>query len=268
MILRPDEYAHQNDDLSIVDSSNVRGGRRVVQDLQELYGLHQYQDKLKDNVTIVRVNSEDKDYRLINKSMANVSSGWTVNSISSPPEILISKTEPIDTNIKLWGKLPLTDLDILRQIRDANPSSQLPALWLDSEDPYTQWEGVMWWLGKVSRLTIYSMGLTTLPNINKLTYLDRLEVYDNRLTQLDLSNMPALRFVACGGNNLNNLNLSNTLNLTGLGCQINNLPNLSTLTARRNITLAIFSQNKFNSAEVTRLLGIGFTDQEIGTQNQ
>ena len=32
----------------------------------------------------------------------------------------------------------LTDLDILRQIRDANPSSQLPSLWLEDEDPYTQ----------------------------------------------------------------------------------------------------------------------------------
>ena len=38
----------------------------------------------------------------------------------------------------------LSDLDILRKIRDANPTSQLPSLWLDTEDPYTQWEGLIW----------------------------------------------------------------------------------------------------------------------------
>ena len=32
----------------------------------------------------------------------------------------------------------LSDLDILRQIREANPTSQLPSLWSEDKDPYTE----------------------------------------------------------------------------------------------------------------------------------
>ena len=123
MIRRPDEYAHQNDSLAIVDESNVRGGRRVVQDLQELYGLHAYQDKLKDNITIVRVNSEDKDYRLIDKNKANTSDGWVVNSATVPPEVVISKLQPLDAGVKIWIKPSVDDLKVLRQIRTDNNQS-------------------------------------------------------------------------------------------------------------------------------------------------
>ena len=55
------------------------------------------------------------------------------------------KLNALSANNRQWKEeVVLSDLDILRQIRDANPTSQLPALWLDSEDPYTQWEGVEW----------------------------------------------------------------------------------------------------------------------------
>ena len=46
----------------------------------------------------------------------------------------------------------LTDLDILRQIRDANPASNLPTNWSEDKDPYTQWDGV--YFGKNTELDL------------------------------------------------------------------------------------------------------------------
>lgn len=103
MILRPDEYGHQNSNNAFVDSLNVRGGRRVVADLTELYLLCNLQDKLKDNVTIVRVLSEDIDYVLVDKTKANLAEGWKVNSsITEEKEIVVSDTTPLDPKNKLW----------------------------------------------------------------------------------------------------------------------------------------------------------------------
>ena len=63
LILRPAEYAHQNiDRYSIVDSSNVRGGRRSVYSVTDMYNIPE--DKLSENVSIVYVESEDTEYRL------------------------------------------------------------------------------------------------------------------------------------------------------------------------------------------------------------
>ena len=46
----------------------------------------------------------------------------------------------------------LSDLDILRQIRDANPQSNLPTNWSEDKDPYTQWRGV--YFGKNAELDL------------------------------------------------------------------------------------------------------------------
>lgn len=75
LILRPAEYAHQNiDNYSIVDSSNVRGGRRTVSSVYQMYNIPD--DKLSENVSIVYVENEDKEYRLVNLSNKSNSSGW------------------------------------------------------------------------------------------------------------------------------------------------------------------------------------------------
>lgn len=75
LILRPAEYAHQNiDNYSIVDSSNVRGGRRTVSSVYQMYNIPD--DKLSENVSIVYVENENKEYRLINLSNKSNSSGW------------------------------------------------------------------------------------------------------------------------------------------------------------------------------------------------
>lgn len=262
MIRRPDEYAHQNDSLAIVDESNVRGGRRVVQDLQELYGLHAYQDKLKDNITIVRVNSEDKDYRLIDKTNANTANGWVVDSVSSPPEVQISTTEPTDANIKLWGKTKqsISDLDIVRQIRDNN-TSRLSEIWLDSEDPYTQWEGTTWENNRCISISISGFSITVARDINKLTNLIELNLSNSNLTSIDLSNLTSLKYLYLNDNNINSLDLSGTNNILELRLEENSLVSIPSLISKNLITDYNFTRNNLTAVELDRLRGLNFNDE-------
>jgi hypothetical protein len=58
-ILRPDEYRHTNPDLAIVDAAHVRGGRRQVADRAGLYALVGQADQLREQVTLVRVLSDE-----------------------------------------------------------------------------------------------------------------------------------------------------------------------------------------------------------------
>ena len=75
LILRPAEYAHQNiDRYSIVDSSNVRGGRRSVYSVTDMYNIPE--DKLSENVSIVYVENEDTEYRLTDISNKGNYKGW------------------------------------------------------------------------------------------------------------------------------------------------------------------------------------------------
>ena len=136
----------------------------------------------------------------------------------------------------------LTDLDILRQIRDANPTSQLPSLWLDSEDPYTQWEEVYWVDEKtrVIQLDIANANVTTLINVNKLTSLQYLYCTTNQLTALDVTGLNSL---------------------TDLYCTNNQLTSIPTLTSKGNIVNYDFTYNNFTTAELDRFRAMGFTDE-------
>lgn len=122
----------------------------------------------------------------------------------------------------------LTDLDILRQIRDANPTSQLPTLWLDSEDPYTQWEGVTWNIEhtKLLQLDVFNKQVSSLELINLLYDLNYLDCGRNNLNNINTSNLIKLDYLDCSNNNISSINLSNNLLLTKLYCTDNLLTNL------------------------------------------
>ena len=264
MIRRPDEYVHQNDSNAIVDELNVRGGRRVVANLAELYALSSIPDKLAEQITIVRVVNEDKNYRLVDKNNIGNASGWIIDLSVTPPEVAISSTEPAELNIKIWGKLnTLTDLDILRQIRDANPSSQLPALWLDSEDPYTQWEGVGWYNNKVVTLVSDNLGISNLINVNKLSNLRQLSVTGNQISILDLSGLLNLTDLYLSYNILSFLNLSNLPELTSLKIDHNLLYEIPSLIyiGSINLSWSDLTYNNFSIVELNRFRAMGFTDE-------
>ena len=91
----------------------------------------------------------------------------------------------------------LSDLDILRQIRDANPDSQLPILWSEDKDPYTEWEGVTWNDEKIRviLLDVNSKQVLTLQNVNKLTALQTLDCSSNQLTALNVDGLTKDSFI-------------------------------------------------------------------------
>ncbi|SNR92737.1 hypothetical protein [Hymenobacter mucosus] len=81
-IKRPDLYEHQNDDLAIVDSDGVRGGRRVVASRAELYALVEKADQLKQDVSIVRILSDSENSNtptevlLVDDANIGTAAGW------------------------------------------------------------------------------------------------------------------------------------------------------------------------------------------------
>lgn len=178
----------------------------------------------------------------------------------------------------------LTDLDILRQIRDANPASQLPSLWLDSGDPYTQWEGVTWngTNTKVIELDVKSTDVITLTNVNKLndlqglycpynqltelnviglTSLQYLLCYNNQITSLDVTGLIALQNLECNYNQLTSLDVTGLINLQVLVGYYNQLTSIPSLTSKSYITTYDFTYNNFPTAELDRLRALGFTDE-------
>lgn len=85
---------------------------------------------------------------------------------------------------------------------------------------------------------MYYKGITTLPNVNKLTALQKLYCSSNKLTSLDVTGLSSLQYLYCSSNQLNNL---------------------STLTSKGLINNYDFIYNNFQTAELDRLRAMGFT---------
>ena len=150
-----------------------------------------------------------------------------------------------------------TDLDILRQIRDANPTSQLPSLWLDSEDPYTQWEGVYWNVEKtyVAQISFESRNVTNLNKINKLKQVSYISCrFNNGLTTLDISDMQSLIIINCALCNIHQFKCSGSTNITSMqisankivSLDITGLTKINTLYVSRNLLTSITSLTSKN----------------------
>ena len=108
-ITRPDEYRHTNPDLAFVDNINVRGARLVVSTLSDLYLLKNTPDKLKEDVTVVRVLNvlgEPKEYLLIDIDNAQNSSGWIEYSTGGASELsLLTDTQitsPVNEEVLIY----------------------------------------------------------------------------------------------------------------------------------------------------------------------
>ena len=150
-----------------------------------------------------------------------------------------------------------SDLDILRQIRNANPTSQLPNMWLDTEDPYTQWEGVTWNAEKtrVTLLDVNSRQVLTLQNVNKLTALQILYCSSTQLTALNVSGLTNLQVLNCYSNQLTELNVDGLTNLQTLICSDNQLTalNVTGLTALQDLDCAYNQLAALNIDGLTNL---------------
>lgn len=221
----------------------------------------------------------------------------TVTYKSGRVETLVVKWENVKNNIagtfKVYGDvgsggyavvqevilIEQDDLYWLRKIRDANPSSQLPLLWLDSEDPYTQWKGLTW-SGKKLEIIDFTFasfynatsGIVDFSGMRKLKNLTALRAFSaintpNVFVYIDVSWLYKLTTIEWTGSCLKELKLKDCTSLTQLKVMYSLITNMNTLESRGLITSASFDGNYITQAEVDRLLSIGFTASEIGTQN-
>jgi len=91
-IKRPDIYEHNNPNNAIVDSDGVRGGRRKVATLTDLYSLSNKIDQLKEDVTVVYVEAENNEYKLVDINNVSNSNGWISNELINDNEVVLDKT--------------------------------------------------------------------------------------------------------------------------------------------------------------------------------
>jgi len=185
----------------------------------------------------------------------------------------------------------LSDLDILRQIRDANPTSQLPSLWLDSEDPYTQWEGVQWdvLFRFVTTLSVGSRSIVDFNKINQLKHINTIQASNNLgIGVLLLDDMPSLISVNLSYNGFSGVSIRNNLNLQYVNASFNIIDNffmdgaiirdtiyvnnnkllsIPSLSTRGTIDFANFTHNLMTSTEIARLLALGFTTAQVLPQD-
>ena len=193
----------------------------------------------------------------------------------------------------------LSDVDILRQIRDANPTSVLnidknwfgtitETAWLESRDPSVWW-GITWLNSRVETLNFYSYSvgptnISILPNINNLgelkeltteysltediilsnlSKLNKISLFSNNANDkiLNVDNCTSLTEISAYGNALTSISLNNCTSLTKLIISGNKLTSLSSLTSKGSIIDYDFTYNNFPTAELDRLRAMGFTDE-------
>ncbi len=160
-----------------------------------------------------------------------------------------------------------SDLQVLRLIRKANPDSKLRSLWFEGNDPYTNWEGVVWVNKRVYTIIIPDIGLECLPNVHLLTEMKGLNVASNRLAGLNVAGLSKLQTLICQYNNIQTLNMSNLSSLTILKLSHNQLSYLPSLKSKGLITLAELGYNILVPTEIDRLKTLQFTDAQLLPQD-
>ena len=78
----------------------------------------------------------------------------------------------------------------------------------------------------VKEIHVYTKGVETLEGIEYFPKLEKLNCFNNQLTELDVSKNTALLDLVCGRNNLTSLDVSKNIALQELSCQDNNLTSL------------------------------------------
>lgn len=137
----PDIFVPNNPNNAQLDSIHLRGGRRAVATLQDLYALNSKRDQLAENVTIVRVTSLEKDYLLKNINQVGASQGWeeyntgnviTTGNFINTIEFLVGSSQfPTDSNTYSNPQL------VGRKIQVQLDGSRLPSVVIADRQHYT-----------------------------------------------------------------------------------------------------------------------------------
>ncbi|MBR4435030.1 MAG: leucine-rich repeat domain-containing protein [Clostridia bacterium] len=142
----------------------------------------------------------------------------------------------------------------------------------DPADPKTWGEGCFEWIdvdGKLSveMIEIGEHGLSGKLDVSGCTALERLDCYENRLTELNVSGCTALEFLDCYENRLTELNVSGCTALEFLDCAYNSLTELdvSGFTALEFLDCAY---NSLNELDVSGFTALEFLDCAYNSLNE
>ncbi|MDF1576109.1 MAG: hypothetical protein P1P86_13055 [Bacteroidales bacterium] len=103
---------------------------------------------------------------------------------------------------------------------------------------------------EVLDLNVQFRGLTDLNGIEAFTKLLKLNCYQNRLVDLDLSNNPSLSHLDCGFNQLTSLDVSESPGLSFLNCYGNELKTLD-VSANSGLTYLACGGNALRSLNIS-----------------
>ena len=107
----------------------------------------------------------------------------------------------------------------------------------------------------VTQLDLSGLGLTSLDGLGAFPNLQTLNCANNNLTQLDVSQNPALVRLSCGNNRLTALDVSHNLELQYLNCNFNRLSSLD-LSGHSKLIALYCEMNYLQSLTLTGCTGL------------
>jgi len=198
-----------------------------------------------------------------------------LGSGSGGNQIYIGELPPTDPNVLLWidtSEPVLSDVDILRVIRDANPqSTQLAGLFDDTKDPHTEWRddenSLLVLFGDSPDIATISnnfgLSLPSVLNPNKVYILN---IGSANIINLDLSGLSELVFAFFPDNKINNVIIKES-NKIQKYMLLSNLLTSINIVDKGIITYFGIQNNNLPQTEIDRLVALGFDINNILPQN-
>jgi len=172
-----------------------------------------------EHESIIYVLSNDRS-----KWVGNISDAAKL--ILEAQQVYVGSVQPTNPNVLVWYKTvsaptTLSDVDILRSIRAANPqSTDLATLFDDSKDPHTDWwsnnNGALF--GDNPALLQYGL---TLPTVLDPNTCYALVFYNFGIIELNITGLKSLVYLDLPSNKIAKLDITGLSNLTNLNCQFN-----------------------------------------------
>ncbi len=171
----------------------------------------------KDNI---KIEGTDQSGKLTPQNPGS----YTCSLINAKFPLLVLKSNTV--KLGTTKEFDQQDINALLKIRDNAPEdSPLKNLWKD-ETSIGSWSGVVWDSTispkKVKSLNLNNQKLKEI-DVSNLGSLTELFCFENSLTKLDLSNLPKLNTINCYHNNLKLLNINGLTNLYSVDCSSNRL---------------------------------------------
>ncbi|MDD4870135.1 MAG: leucine-rich repeat domain-containing protein [Kiritimatiellae bacterium] len=136
--------------------------------------------------------------------------------LSTNDSVITNTFDNCSYRIRKVKVLNLSDTNFEKAVRIAITNKFLPTNELYDIDVNT-----------ITNLNVNSKGISNMVGIAEFINLNRLECFNNQLTNLDVAGCTNLNWLGCGLNQLTNLNVTGLIKLNNLYCKSNSLPDIN-----------------------------------------